>query len=168
MPWMPWLPWPLPDQIVRSSTQCVQSNYHQTFALGFVIIYYYCCSNVVVALNISFRNCIECLGFGSGPFKKNCTAACTTSITYEMVDQFPIASKQCHQKDTEGCWITFKLEQLVGEDYYKAEILKERGKLLMNYLTLHVWQKTKRKCSLLECSFSGCAIWKHKRRPGVC
>ncbi|XP_036965015.1 integrin beta-2 [Acanthopagrus latus] len=71
-------------------------------------------------------NCIECLGFGSGPFKKNCTVACTTSITYEMVDQFPIASKQCHQKDTEGCWITFKLEQLVGEDYYKAEILKER------------------------------------------
>ncbi len=48
-----------------------------------------------------------------------------------MVDQFTIASKQCQQKDTEGCWIKFKLDQLVGEDNYKAEILKQRGKLLM-------------------------------------
>ncbi|XP_073330199.1 integrin beta-2 [Pagrus major] len=71
-------------------------------------------------------NCIECLGFDSGPFKKNCSAACSKSIYHEMVDQLPIPSKWCKQKDTEGCWINFKLDQLVGEDNYKAEILKQR------------------------------------------
>ncbi|XP_070770469.1 integrin beta-2 [Enoplosus armatus] len=71
-------------------------------------------------------NCIECLGFDSGPFKKNCSVACSKSIYPEMVDQFTIQSKQCQQKDTEGCWIKFKLEQLVGEDNYRAEILKQR------------------------------------------
>nr|XP_046260095.1 integrin beta-2 [Scatophagus argus] len=70
-------------------------------------------------------NCIECLGFESGPFKKNCSVACG-SINHAMVDQFTISSKQCQQKDTEGCWIKFKLDQLVGEDNYKAEILQAR------------------------------------------
>uniref|UniRef100_A0A8C4GUU9 Integrin beta n=1 Tax=Dicentrarchus labrax TaxID=13489 RepID=A0A8C4GUU9_DICLA len=72
------------------------------------------------------RNCIECLGFDSGPFKKNCSVACRKSIYHEMVDQFTIPDKQCLQKDTEGCWIKFKLDQLVREDNYKAEILKQR------------------------------------------
>ncbi|XP_044073640.1 integrin beta-2 [Siniperca chuatsi] len=71
-------------------------------------------------------NCIECLGFNSGPFKKNCSVACNKSIYPDMVDQFTIQSKQCQQKDTEGCWIKFRLEQLVGEDNYRAEILKQR------------------------------------------
>ncbi|XP_063743515.1 integrin beta-2 isoform X2 [Eleginops maclovinus] len=71
-------------------------------------------------------NCIECLGFESGPFKKNCSVACSKSIHHEMVDQFTIQSKKCNQKDTGGCWIRFKLDQLVGEDNYKAEILKQR------------------------------------------
>ncbi|XP_040912731.1 integrin beta-2 [Toxotes jaculatrix] len=71
-------------------------------------------------------NCIECLGFESGPFKKNCSAACGKSIFHGMVDQFTIVSKQCQQKDSEGCWIKFKLDQLVGEDNYRAEILRER------------------------------------------
>uniref|UniRef100_A0A3Q4AUH3 Integrin beta n=1 Tax=Mola mola TaxID=94237 RepID=A0A3Q4AUH3_MOLML len=78
-------------------------------------------------------NCIECLGFDSGPFEKNCSVACSSSIHSEMVEEFTIASKQCQQKDSQGCWIKFNLEQLVGEDNYNAEILKERGKLLMKY-----------------------------------
>uniref|UniRef100_A0A8D0D1J5 Integrin beta n=1 Tax=Sander lucioperca TaxID=283035 RepID=A0A8D0D1J5_SANLU len=71
-------------------------------------------------------NCIECLGFDSGPLKKNCSVACSGTIYHEMVDQFTIEKKKCHQKDTEGCWIKFNLEQLVGEDNYRAEILKIR------------------------------------------
>ncbi|XP_038575705.1 integrin beta-2 [Micropterus salmoides] len=71
-------------------------------------------------------NCIECLGFGSGPLKENCIAVCQKSINHTVVDQFTIQSKQCQQKDTEGCWIKFKLEQLVGEDNYRAEILQQR------------------------------------------
>uniref|UniRef100_A0A3Q3QK69 Integrin beta n=1 Tax=Monopterus albus TaxID=43700 RepID=A0A3Q3QK69_MONAL len=72
------------------------------------------------------RNCIECLGFDSGPFKKNCSETCSKSIYHGLVEQLTISSKQCHQKDSEGCWITFMLDQLVGEDNYKAEILKQR------------------------------------------
>ncbi|KAK5889496.1 hypothetical protein CesoFtcFv8_015496 [Champsocephalus esox] len=71
-------------------------------------------------------NCIECLGFESGPFRKNCSVACRKSIFHEMVDQFTVRSKKCHQKDTEGCWIRFDLDQLFGEDHYKANILKQR------------------------------------------
>ncbi|TNN56328.1 Integrin beta-2 [Liparis tanakae] len=71
-------------------------------------------------------NCIECLGFQSGPFKKNCSETCSASIYHEMVDQSTIQSKRCQQKDSDGCWIKFNLDQLVGEDNYKAEILKKR------------------------------------------
>lgn len=42
-----------------------------------------------------------------------------------MVDQFTIATKQCQHKDSEGCWIKFKMDQLFGEEY-SAEILKQR------------------------------------------
>lgn len=71
-------------------------------------------------------NCIECLGFDIGPLKKNCSTVCGKSIYHEMVDQSPQQGKKCHQKDTEGCWIKFNLEQLVGVDNYKAEIVKQR------------------------------------------
>ncbi|XP_068428566.1 integrin beta-2 [Clinocottus analis] len=70
-------------------------------------------------------NCIECLGFDSGPFKKNCSLACS-SIYHEMVDQSTIQNKKCHQKGSDSCWIKFNLDQLVGEDNYKAEILNQR------------------------------------------
>ncbi|XP_061782237.1 integrin beta-2 isoform X2 [Nerophis lumbriciformis] len=71
-------------------------------------------------------NCIECLGFDSGPFKKNCSLVCGESVLHDMVDQFTFSSKQCKEKDVEGCWIKFKLDQLVGIDRYRAEILKQR------------------------------------------
>ncbi|XP_061647887.1 integrin beta-2 isoform X1 [Phyllopteryx taeniolatus] len=71
-------------------------------------------------------NCIECLGFESGPLKKNCSLACKESISHEMTDQFTISSKLCQQKDSNSCWIKFKLDQQFGEDKYMAEILKQR------------------------------------------
>ncbi|KAF3695221.1 Integrin beta-2 Cell surface adhesion glycoprotein [Channa argus] len=71
-------------------------------------------------------NCIECLGFNSGPYKKNCSETCSKSIYYEMVDQMTISTKVCQQKDSESCWIKFALEQLVGKDNYRAQILKQR------------------------------------------
>lgn len=90
---------------------------------------------LTLAINLVFRNCIECLGFDLGPFKKNCSVACSESVYHQMVDQFTFSSKECQQKDTESCWIKFKLDQLVGEDTYQAEILKQRGKLQMKFFT---------------------------------
>ncbi|XP_077472896.1 integrin beta-2 [Stigmatopora argus] len=71
-------------------------------------------------------NCIECLGFESGPFEKNCSETCRESIVHEMVDTFTIGSKLCKQRDTNDCWMNFKLEQQFGEDMFIAEILKKR------------------------------------------
>uniref|UniRef100_A0A1A8F1D7 Integrin beta n=2 Tax=Nothobranchius korthausae TaxID=1143690 RepID=A0A1A8F1D7_9TELE len=70
-------------------------------------------------------NCIECLQFNTGPFQKNCSSACV-NVSHTTVEKFTISSKECHQKDSEGCWITFKLEQLLGEDNYRAEILEQK------------------------------------------
>uniref|UniRef100_A0AAX7T3K4 Integrin beta n=1 Tax=Astatotilapia calliptera TaxID=8154 RepID=A0AAX7T3K4_ASTCA len=76
-------------------------------------------------------NCIECLGFESGPFKKNCSEACKTISSTIVKEAFTLSPKECKQKDSEGCWMTFKLVQLVGEDNYKAEIMIKRGRMLM-------------------------------------
>ncbi|CAF95982.1 unnamed protein product, partial [Tetraodon nigroviridis] len=53
----------------------------------------------------------------------NCSDACG-SVT--KVDRFTGESKQCELKDSEGCWIKFSLEQIVGPDDYYARIQSER------------------------------------------
>uniref|UniRef100_A0A665WPU8 Integrin beta n=1 Tax=Echeneis naucrates TaxID=173247 RepID=A0A665WPU8_ECHNA len=70
--------------------------------------------------------CIECLGFDSGPYQKNCSLACNSSIYYEKVEKFTISKEPCKLKDSQGCWIKFSLEQLVGVDNYRAEVLMQR------------------------------------------
>lgn len=104
--------------------------------LAYVVILRLDSEVLTVAIHLNCRNCIECLGFDSGPFKKNCSMACSKSIYHEMVNQFTKLNQQCQQKDSEGCWVKFNLEQLVGDDNYRAEILKQRGKLIMKYKKL--------------------------------
>lgn len=83
----------------------------------------------LILLHLFFlRNCIECLGFNSGPLKDNCREACS-SITPNKVDRLSAGGKQCELKDSESCWIKFRLEQLVGADNYYAVIQSERGKM---------------------------------------
>ncbi|KAM9804508.1 integrin beta-2 [Neosynchiropus ocellatus] len=71
-------------------------------------------------------NCIQCLGFDSGPLQKNCSQACTSIKRKQMVKTFSFSSSLCHQRDSESCWVKFRLKQLVGVDNYEAEILDER------------------------------------------
>ena len=44
-----------------------------------------------------------------------------------MVEKFSLSGDECRQRDSQGCQITFKLEQLSGKDRYKAEVLQKRG-----------------------------------------
>ncbi|XP_012713602.1 integrin beta-2 [Fundulus heteroclitus] len=70
--------------------------------------------------------CIECLHPDSKSLKNECNNLCQGISSYEIVEKFNLPAKECQQKDSKGCWIKFKLEQLFGLDDYKAEILKER------------------------------------------
>lgn len=74
-----------------------------------------------------FRKCIECLGFQTGPFSKNCSQACTSISEFKMVETLP-PGKPCDVRDVESCRVFFAIKQLDGEDNYTAQILKTRGK----------------------------------------
>uniref|UniRef100_A0A6Q2XGX7 Integrin beta n=1 Tax=Esox lucius TaxID=8010 RepID=A0A6Q2XGX7_ESOLU len=72
-----------------------------------------------------YRKCIECLGFQTGPFSKNCSEACKSIHKFEMVDTLP-PGKPCDVRDVENCRVFFTTFQLVGEDNYTAQILKKK------------------------------------------
>lgn len=52
-----------------------------------------------------------------------------------MVDRFTTSTKLCQQKDSEDCWVKFQLEQLLGEDNYRAQVLKDKGACRLNDLS---------------------------------
>ncbi|XP_038150075.1 integrin beta-2-like isoform X2 [Cyprinodon tularosa] len=68
--------------------------------------------------------CIECLFVNSDVSKEDCKVVCGGSMSHTLVENFTYQGKDCNQKDSQGCRIKFKLEQLSGRDNYKAEILK--------------------------------------------
>ncbi|KAK7877040.1 hypothetical protein WMY93_032258 [Mugilogobius chulae] len=76
------------------------------------------------------RRCVECLGFNLGPFQQNCSLACS-NVSHQVVARLD-SSRHCELKDSEGCWLRFKLQQLVGKDSYSATILEQRGQTKMN------------------------------------
>ncbi|RXM27970.1 Integrin beta-2 [Acipenser ruthenus] len=71
-----------------------------------------------------YAACIECLGFQRGPYSKNCSKACS-HITHTNVDKV-VNRKVCKEKDSENCWMIFIMEELDGENQYKAIISNER------------------------------------------
>lgn len=91
---------------------------------------------LICSVLIFLRNCIECLGFNIGPFKGNCSKACST-VTPRMVSQLIKEGKQCELKDSEACWVKFSLDQQVGVDTYDAQIQTERGNM-EQLVTFHV------------------------------
>ncbi|XP_076119827.1 integrin beta-2 [Alosa pseudoharengus] len=72
-------------------------------------------------------NCIECLGFGGGPYDKNCTTACK-HLKHVMVERlsFNTQAKKCEVKDSLNCWLDFTMKEMEGMNNYFVEILKER------------------------------------------
>ncbi|XP_033842963.1 integrin beta-2 [Periophthalmus magnuspinnatus] len=69
-------------------------------------------------------SCVECLAFDVGPFKKNCSVACS-SVSHQKVPHLGNA-RHCELKDSEGCWVRYRLQQLVGRDRYSADVLEQR------------------------------------------
>ncbi|XP_077775002.1 integrin beta-2 isoform X2 [Podarcis muralis] len=69
-------------------------------------------------------SCVECRYFQSGPFQKNCSQACSHII---LRDNVMSRSKECKEKDSQNCWISFSMFQLDGEERYsvKVEPLKD-------------------------------------------
>lgn len=68
--------------------------------------------------------CVECMAFQIGAFQKNCSEACNTTFV-KTVKQLG-SGRHCELKDAEGCWVRFKLQQLVGKDRYDALVLLDR------------------------------------------
>ncbi|MBN3308432.1 ITB2 protein, partial [Amia calva] len=72
----------------------------------------------------TYAHCIECLGFGTGPFEKNCSDSCK-NINHTIKDDLGSA-KVCKEKDKDNCWMIFRMTELDGQQQYAAEIRKER------------------------------------------
>ncbi|XP_078259713.1 integrin beta-2 isoform X2 [Rhinoraja longicauda] len=68
-------------------------------------------------------NCVECLGFSSGTFEKNCTESCR-NIEITLVDKLK-EQKMCKEKDSKNCWMNFVMKELDGVANYHVTILKK-------------------------------------------
>ncbi|XP_077172895.1 integrin beta-2 isoform X2 [Paroedura picta] len=69
-----------------------------------------------------YISCVECMFFNSGPLQKNCSEACS-NITQRTT--LPDA-RVCREKDSENCWISYKIFQEAGEEKYSVEVIKEK------------------------------------------
>ncbi|XP_026127046.1 integrin beta-2-like [Carassius auratus] len=68
-------------------------------------------------------SCVECLAFGTGPFEKNCSKACS-HLQHTMVER--LLNSHCRVKDKEGCWMIFAMTEQRGFDKYFVRVLKDR------------------------------------------
>uniref|UniRef100_A0A8C8VKT6 Integrin beta n=1 Tax=Pelusios castaneus TaxID=367368 RepID=A0A8C8VKT6_9SAUR len=66
----------------------------------------------------SYISCAECLEFESGPFQKNCSLACAKITKHSSL----ASGKQCREKDSENCWISYIMSQEDGEDKYAIKV----------------------------------------------
>ncbi|KAI1884889.1 hypothetical protein AGOR_G00214520 [Albula goreensis] len=78
-------------------------------------------------------SCIECLGFQTGPFSKNCSESCThiqPNVTKDKLNTKGMtggsAGWACKEKDTSNCWMIFNMKQVHGFNKYMAFIQSER------------------------------------------
>ncbi|KAF7243710.1 Integrin beta-2 [Varanus komodoensis] len=65
-----------------------------------------------------YVSCVECLAFGSGPFQKNCSYACS-NITLR---NGTVTKGKCKEKDSQNCWIYYTLFQMDGQEKYAVSV----------------------------------------------
>ncbi|CAN0125619.1 unnamed protein product [Bubo scandiacus] len=66
-----------------------------------------------------YVSCVECRAFQSGPFKKNCSQACSNIV---VAEELTGEIRQCREKDSENCWISFHMVQEDGDEIYTVTI----------------------------------------------
>ncbi|KAG9349155.1 hypothetical protein JZ751_029478 [Albula glossodonta] len=78
-------------------------------------------------------SCIECLGFQTGLFSKNCSESCPhiqPNVTKDKLNTKGVtggsAGWTCKEKDTSNCWMIFTMKQVHGINKYMAFIQSER------------------------------------------
>ncbi|NXX91124.1 ITB2 protein, partial [Centropus bengalensis] len=70
-----------------------------------------------------YISCVECITFKSGPFEKNCSQAChNIQVTEELKGD----SRQCRERDSQNCWVSFHMFQEDGMDVYSVTVDPEK------------------------------------------
>ncbi|XP_010120113.1 PREDICTED: integrin beta-2, partial [Chlamydotis macqueenii] len=69
------------------------------------------------------NSCVECKAFLSGPFEKNCSQACPN---IQVAEKLTRVSRQCKEKDSQNCWISFRMLQEDGEEIYTIAVDPEK------------------------------------------
>ncbi|NXY46945.1 ITB2 protein, partial [Ceuthmochares aereus] len=64
-------------------------------------------------------SCVECLAFESGPFEKNCSQAC---LNIQKTEKLTGESRQCRERDSQSCWISFQMVQEDGMEVYTITV----------------------------------------------
>lgn len=75
-------------------------------------------------IHLCCSSCVECKAFQSGPLEKNCSAACK-NIQY--VEELQARSWQCKEKDSNNCWMSFRMSQDDGEEMYTVTVDPKKG-----------------------------------------
>nr|XP_008508491.1 PREDICTED: LOW QUALITY PROTEIN: integrin beta-2-like [Equus przewalskii] len=64
-------------------------------------------------------SCAECLKFKKGPYEKTCSVECK-NLT--LLQEAPSVNRQCKERDSEGCWMTYTLRQRDGMHSYDIHV----------------------------------------------
>lgn len=67
--------------------------------------------------------CAECLRFQKGPFAQNCSQACG-GLQLQLSAR--TQGRRCKEQDSEGCWMTYWLQQRNGWDRYSLHVDGDR------------------------------------------
>ncbi|XP_051854232.1 integrin beta-2 isoform X1 [Antechinus flavipes] len=100
-----------------------------------------------------YVSCAECMKFQTGPFAKNCSVACP-GVTRALS---PIQGRPCKERASNGCWLTYVMQQMDGHHKYLIYVDDEQecvagpniaaivggtvvGVVLIGLLLLAIWK----------------------------
>uniref|UniRef100_A0A8C3DRY9 Integrin beta n=1 Tax=Corvus moneduloides TaxID=1196302 RepID=A0A8C3DRY9_CORMO len=73
-----------------------------------------------------YISCVECKFFNSGPFEKNCSQACPNIQLPTNSTEVSINDRKCREKDSQNCWMSFRMVQEDGKEIYTIIVDPDR------------------------------------------